>query len=520
MSKFLGLFTGVALAAAVAMPRIATAADWPSFGSFMDNSANAQLELTISTANVASLAPKFVVSTGGYVSARAAVVSGVAYFPDSGGNVWAVNAVTGAVIWSVNLKTLGFPAGTYSRSSPAVDSGRVVLGTQMTASGAYLLALNSANGSLLWSTKLDPHPKAVLTAAPVIFNGVIYQGVASQEEVAAATPTYPCCSFRGSIAAVNENTGAVLWQTYTVPPGYSGGGVWGSHAAVDPTRNKLYISTGDNYSTPTDPAYVKCIAGGGVGPSCLSPKDHFDSVLALDLTNGQIKWSQRLWSQDAWNVGCNYNPPGGANCPNPAGPDYDFASAPQEFFFVDSKGVLTTLVGAGQKSGVYAAFNPDTGALVWATQVGPGSTLGGIQWGSATDVRRIYVAISNYGHHPYASGPAGGTAGSWNALDPATGRILWRTPDPAGALDLGPMAVSNGVVYAPSSAGGASQPNMFALDASSGKILWKFASGGSVIAGASISNGTVYWGSGYNLGGNPLFTPGNKKFYAFSIGGL
>jgi polyvinyl alcohol dehydrogenase (cytochrome) len=318
---------------------------------------------------------------------------------------------------------------------------------------------------------------------------------------------------------VNENTGAILWQTYTVPSGYSGGAVWASHAAVDPLRNMLYVSTGDNYSTPTDPAYVKCVSHGGAGPSCLSPKDHFDSVLALDLANGKIKWSQRLWSQDDWNVACNSNPPGGANCPNPEGPDYDFASAPQEFTIVTGANART-LIGAGQKSGVYAVFDPDTGARIWATQVGPGSVLGGIQWGSATDGTRIYVAIANYGHHTYSSGPAGGTAGSWNALDPATGAILWRTRDPAGALDMGPMAVSNGVVYAPSSAGGASQPNMFALNASTGQILWRYASGGSVLAGASISNGTVYWGSGYNLGGNPNFTPGNKKFYAFSIGGL
>jgi outer membrane protein assembly factor BamB len=44
-----------------------------------------------------------------------------------------------------------------------------------------------------------------------------------------------------------------------------------------------------------------------------------------------------------------------------------------------------TIIGAGQKSGIYYALDPDTGALLWQTQVGPGSSLGGIEWGSASD---------------------------------------------------------------------------------------------------------------------------------------
>jgi polyvinyl alcohol dehydrogenase (cytochrome) len=524
MAKVSGIFTGIALAAALAAPRIAAAEDWTSFGNGISNWGDAPLEFAISPHNVGNLAPKFVVNTGGYVSARTAVVAGVAYFPDSGGNVFAVNANTGAVIWKVNLANFGFPSGTYSRSSPAVDSGLVFVGTQMTPSGSYLLALNARNGSLKWSTKMDSNPSANLTAAPVVFNGVVYQGVASLEEGTAAAPGYVCCSFRGSVAAVNENNGTIIWQTYTVPTGYSGGAVWGSHAVVDPLRNLVYVGTGDNYSTPTDPQYVSCVTAGGAGPSCISPNDHFDSVLALDMTTGAIKWSQRLWSQDDWNVACIYNgnQAGVGNCPKPEGPDYDFGSSPQEFLAFDLVHGLRTLIGAGQKSGVYSAFDASTGAVAWATQVGPGSSLGGIEWGSATDGLRLYVAISNSNYLPYADAatfPNSGTAGSWNALDPATGKVLWRTADPSGALDLGPMAVSNGVVYAPSAAGGATNPTMFALDAASGNILWQFVAGGSVLAGASVSNGTVYWGSGYSLAGDPLFSIGNNKLFAFTPGG-
>ena len=81
----------------------------------------------------------------------------------------------------------------------------------------YLLALNRLNGQLLWKTQLDSHPLAVLTQSPVVFNGVIYTGVSSVEEAAAANPAYPCCTFRGSFMAVNANTGQILWKTYTTP---------------------------------------------------------------------------------------------------------------------------------------------------------------------------------------------------------------------------------------------------------------------------------------------------------------
>jgi polyvinyl alcohol dehydrogenase (cytochrome) len=247
------------------------------------------------------------------------------------------------------------------------------------------------------------------------------------------------------------------------------------------------------------------------------------------MKTGKIKWSQRLTDGDDWNVACSgqgHTTPVGKNCPIPAGADFDFGSAPNEFSVrvPEARGHQDghrdepqDFIGAGQKSGMYSAFDPDTGDFLWGTQVGPGGTLGGIEWGSATDGERIYVAISNSSHLQYTAGTGVGTAGSWSALDPTTGEILWQTPDPNGAVDTGPMTVANGVVYAPSmGAATASTPNMFALDAKTGKVLWSFPSGGSVQAGAVVVDGTVYWGSGYGRLG---FVAGQKKFYAFSLGG-
>jgi polyvinyl alcohol dehydrogenase (cytochrome) len=322
------------------------------------------------------------------------------------------------------------------------------------------------------------------------------------------------------VVALDARTGNILWKTHTTVTGYSGVGVWGSSPVVDLQNGLVYIGTGDNYTAPTDPAYLSCISGGGAPVTCQSPNNHVDSILALNMNTGKLKWSYRAltWNQpgatsgsDFFNLSCLYGIPG---CPTPAGPDFDFGSAPNLITYNVGHGKTKTILGAGNKSGIYFAFDPDTGAVLWQTQVGPGSSLGGMEWGSATDGTRIYVADGNFYGIPWG----GGSAGFFAALDPATGAILWKTADPNGAIDLGPLTVVNGVVFAESMAGAVTAPTMLALDASTGNILWNYAAGSSVIAGATVSNGTVYWGSGYTHLGIPGMT-GNNKFYAFSVNG-
>jgi polyvinyl alcohol dehydrogenase (cytochrome) len=104
------------------------------------------------------------------------------------------------------------------------------------------------------------------------------------------------------------------------------------------------------------------------------------------------------------------------------------------------------------------------------------------------------------------------TWGAWSALDVATGKILWQTADPTpGAIDRGSVSVANGVMYAGSNAG-----QMYALEASTGNILWSFESGGTVLDGPSIVDGTLFWGSGYR----EIQGTGNNKVFAFSLSWL
>jgi polyvinyl alcohol dehydrogenase (cytochrome) len=498
---------------------------WPVAGQNLDNSRSQPFEHSIGRLNVSKLATQWAFTTGAGVSATPTVMGDAVYFPDWAGNLYAVDKRTGRQLWSHQISEYDGVSGAISRVSPAVNGDELILGdienTSATHAGANVIAVDRKSGALRWITQVESHPAAVITGSPVVWGNIVYQGVSSNEEALSLSPTYACCTFRGSIVALNATTGTILWKTYDIPDnggktgGYSGGAIW-QPPAIDPGRGLLYVGTGNNYSVPAsvEACEAKAIANKTPDPDCTAPDDYFDTAMALELTTGRarwastatIRWTRRVQQYDAWTVACLF---GLSTCPSPHGPDYDLGGSGPNF--------LGTMVGFGEKSGVYWALNPENGKVIWSTSVGPGGTLGGIEWGTATDGRRIYVAIANNSHTSYTL-PAGQTiaSGSWGALDAATGKILWQTADPApvsSAVDTGSLSVANGVLYANSLAAAPGDSNMFALDAETGQILWKFASGGSVIDGPAIVDGIVFWGSGYpNFG----YT-GNNKVFAFTV---
>ncbi len=509
--------------------------DWPMFGQNVCNTRSADGASPINPSTAAKLVTKWVFNAAGDISATPAVAGNDVYVPDWGGMLNRIDARTGQAVWSKSVADLAglsgnpptpstdTPASIVSRVTPVVTADAVIFGLARgsivgTPSLAILLAVDRVTGALKWLTTLDAHPTAFVTASPVLENGTIYVGVSSGEESQTEVPGYACCTFRGSVVALDASTGKIRWKTYTIedsayfqsdgqtPSGFSGAAIWGGTPVVDRRRHSLYVTTGNNYSAPS-------------GVSTLPPGDHIESIMSLDMDTGAIRWAQRMTTGDLWTVATFLLNP------SPAGPDSDFGSG-ANLFRTQMGGTARDVVGAGQKSGIYWAVDPDSGSVLWRRQVGPGGHFGGIHWGPAVDATHVYVGVNSETTTPYALGgvgPQGGqqtSVGSWAALDPSTGVTEWQIANPTmtaplnGASVNGPLAAVNGVVF-----GGSmdAKGTMFAFDGASGAVLWSFPSGGTVYGGAAVAGGVVYWGNGYPTTRLGFGTPGGK-LYAFQIG--
>jgi polyvinyl alcohol dehydrogenase (cytochrome) len=207
----------------------------------------------------------------------------------------------------------------------------------------------------------------------------------------------------------------------------------------------VYVTTGNNYAAPKE--VVECEESGK--RDCLRSDDHIGSFVALDLKTGAVKWATPVVPFDTWNGNCFVNEPGLGSCPELRGGDLDFGQGAM-LYSATVNGEAHDLLAAGQKSGMFWGIDRDSGKVMWGIQVGPGAHSGGTEWGSATDGKRLYVAIANSAFQDWPMQPSGviATGGMWSALDPATGKILWHTAEPTGGSAWGPVSVANGVVYA------------------------------------------------------------------------
>ena len=525
-----------ALAATPAFPQFdfssihfETALPWLSAGNGLTNDHWASNEFLLSPYTLPYVHPRWVFTANNEVQGTPTVENNKVYVADMSGAVFQLDAATGKPLWQASLTAISGDPMAYSRNSPAIGVNNIIVGDQ---DSATLYALSKTDGTLAWKTTLDSAMAAIVTSSPVVANGRIYVGVASnQEAMASKIPNY-VPTFRGSVVALDENTGQILWQSYTMPTGYTGGSVWESNIAVDPARQALYVTTGNNYSVPASVAACqKAATTPTQQDACLSPDDHVDSVLSLRMDSGAVNWAQRFTHADTWTTSCETyrTTPGATPCPTPTGLDTDFGAG-ANLFTLSSNGQPVDAVGAGQKSGAYFTMNRDTGAILWGTQVGPDGVIGGIQWGAATDDQRIYVPNGNSAYVETTLIPSGQktNGGFWSALDKNTGQILWQTPTLAPAVAPsskmaaraqvpppntrsiveGSVSVANGVMYGEDVAG-----NFVALSAVTGQVLSYFQSGGAAISAPAIVDGVLYWASGYGSYGAT-----NNQVYALWIG--
>ncbi len=440
------------------------------------------------------------------------------------GRIYSLDAKTGCLYWSVKMDS-GVRATMVVDTLPGTTPPRYVVYVGDAAANMY--ALDARTGKELWKVDVDDHPSARITATPKTHGNRLYVPTTSLEEIAGADPTYECCTFRGKIMALNRFNGKLVWKAYTIPDppapvrknavgvqlwGPSGATIWSS-PALDPERNRMYVTTGDNYS---DPASLTS-----------------DAVVALDLRTGKVLWSKQFTAGDAWNVACETEDD--TNCPEVRGPDFDFASSPIVRILPDGRRIIL----AGQKSGVMHAIDPDrNGEILWQERVGKGGLLGGIQWGSAADAKQVYVALSDVVRKTIENADGGWTrildgsvGGGMFALDIESGERKWHVPavgcgDRPQCSPAQSAAVSAlpGVVFS-----GSVDGHLRGYATDSGNVVWDYnavqeyestngvkTKGGSFDGpGPTIADGMLYVHSGYGYRGG---MPGNALI-AFSVNG-
>jgi polyvinyl alcohol dehydrogenase (cytochrome) len=418
-------------------------------------------------------------------------VSGGRLFVGSqNGTVYALDAKTGCVYWT-------FTAKGGVRTAITVGRGTVFFGD----TGANVYALDVENGKALWSRQVDEHPYARVTGTPTLHEDRLYVPISSLEETAASQAGYECCTFRGSLMALDVQTGKTAWQYYTIPAaaealgktaagatlwGPSGVGIW-SAPTIDTKRSVVYVGTGNTYSGTAQPTG--------------------DAIIAFDLKSGAVKWIKQLVENDVF--GCR---PGTANCGARAGPDFDFGTPPMFTTLSDNRDIIVV----GQKSGMAYAMDPDKqGEVIWEYRAGQGSIWGGIQWGAAVDREQAYLPVSDI------RTPA---PGGLHAVRLATGERAWYQPPPPLACKGG-ATCNAALISAPSLIpgvlfSGSNDGTLRAHSTKDGSILWSFdtnrefrtlngvtAGGGSIQGpGPTIAGGMLYLNSGY---GDHLGRPGN-----------
>ena len=429
------------------------------------------------------------------VYGQPSVVAGRVFAGVNTGYVYSLDAATGCVYWSFEAQ-----AGVRN----AINIGELKAGAS-TRYAAYfgdlranVYAVDAATGALLWKTRVENHSLAGITGAPALYGGRLYVPVSSREEAAGVLASYSCCTFRGSVVALDANTGKELWKTYIIPDepkpirknssgtqlyAPSGGAIWNT-PTIDAPHHALYIGTGNNYTEPTT--------------------DATDAVMAMDMESGKVLWFVQDTPKDAW-IGCGLYGTSD-NCPKEMGPDYDFGSSPILRILPNGLRVLI----AGQKSGVVWAHDPDRkGAVVWKTPIVKKLDLGEITFGGAADEENAYFGVRS---------------GGITALQLSSGKRRWSTPlkgdprsDPRSALGQNAaLTVIPGVVFS-----GSYDGMLRALASDTGKVLWEYnmlvdvktvngvaAKGGSMGApGPTVAGGMLFAGSGYVFGARGR--PGN-----------
>jgi outer membrane protein assembly factor BamB len=508
---------------------------WSSNGGDITSSRSVTSSL-ISSSSFSLSIPTHNFSVGSSVFATPAIFGDYVIFPALDGYIYAYNKSSSLLIWKKYISSDYYanrlPVNTTSRTTPARFQNSFLIGTRIPGD---ILKIDIANGALLGSVRVNSHPDARITSSGTVFNENFYVGVSSAEEATAEIPGYQCCTFAGTFHSIHIPTMTILWTWRSIPleqSGYrklSGAAIWGSSPSIDSEHGIVYFSTGNNYMIPAD--LLACYqsmnlpADEEVCNENLYPENWFDSVVALNISNGEKVWSRRFSSNDSWNHACYFT------APNPKADNCQYYDSGVEFGMcptLSSFGGNGKALYIGHKTGITYCLNPLNGSTIWATQSCPGGKAGGHVWGFSVDETRVYTQSSN---HDYANwtllNGSITNGGGWSALDKVTGTLLWTTSNPAaydpsgGPFNLssngrafsswaeGPPATVGDIVLV-TSADAVFTPNLmirrpqygsggyvYALSKSTGEILSSYETKASVFGGFSVDSRCAFVGSGY-----------------------
>ena len=389
--------------------------------------------------------------------------------------------------------------------------------------GTRIHMIDAATGAPIWKHAVHLTALSNTTGTPVLLGARVYVPLSASEINVGADPKHLCCTTHGAVIALDARTGHEIWTAHTMADakpirdrgdgqmmwGPSGAPIWTS-PAIDEQRGVLYVGTGEATSAPAAPTT--------------------DSVLAIDLKTGAIRWRFQATADDIFLTGCLIRHDA-LNCPHEGRLlDHDFGASIVLARRADGHDVVL----AGQKSGTLYALDPDAqGKVLWKHSFGAGSAIGGIHWGLAFDGARVFAPMNTF---PGAAGKDPGEVAGLHAVAVDSGTVLWSyypQPDCSGdrKARVRTCATVTGMTGAPAVIAGAvvegsADGFLRAFDVNSGELLFQFdttqpvttANGvpgtGGALDNASIvaANGYLFVNSGYGLIGGQ--TPGNL-FLAF-----
>ena len=466
----------------------------------------------INIQNIKRLTPRWMLSLGeaGNQQATPLVNNGVMIVTSPLGTeinrVYAVDAATGRVLWKHETKLPEDLSGLVKILSmnrgAALYGDRVYFGTM----DARVVALSAKTGSVLWQKTLADYKDGYFfTMAPLAADGKIIVGSSGPGEM----------GNRGFIAALDADSGTELWRTYTIPaagePGndtwageswkHGGGAVWLT-GTYDPGQKTAFFGVGN--PAPWDANLRK------------GKNLYTNSVLALDIKNGSIKWFRQYHPNDTWDLDTPHEhllitlSRGGQPVP------VTFQPQKTGFYFTldRASGRFLSAKKFAKNVNIWSDVNPETGELLENVGMRPAAgappmnicpaIFGARNWAHASynprsglvflpgmelcnkysiakeiEYKRgaLYIGADFTAYAPEEN------AGVVRAIDPASQKTVWewwtRAPLQAG----GTVATAGGLVFV-----GTQDGRLVGLNQANGKQVWEF-NLGAPVTGPPVSFG-------------------------------